>query len=205
MDPNVFPPALRGIMLAAFAAAYMSTIGTQLNWGASYVVNDFYRRFLRRGSAGARVRRRLATGDRGADAAVDLRDAPSGVDRAGVEAADRHRRRHRHGAAAALVLVAHQCLVRSVGDGGGGGGVAVSADRAQVGRRQAARLRVSDARHGGPDHDRVAGGDVADAARAGRDAATPSIAACVRTGAGGRRSPRPSVCRPRRDRWARNC
>jgi SSS family solute:Na+ symporter len=26
----------------------MSTIGTQLNWGASYVVNDFYRRFLRR-------------------------------------------------------------------------------------------------------------------------------------------------------------
>ena len=40
----------RGIMLAAFAAAYMSTIGTQLNWGASYVVNDFYRRFLRRGA-----------------------------------------------------------------------------------------------------------------------------------------------------------
>jgi SSS family solute:Na+ symporter len=51
MDPNVFPPALRGIMLAAFAAAYMSTIGTQLNWGASYIVNDFYRRFLRRHAA----------------------------------------------------------------------------------------------------------------------------------------------------------
>ncbi len=49
MDPNVFPPSLRGIMLAAFAAAYMSTIGTQLNWGASYIVNDFYRRFVRRG------------------------------------------------------------------------------------------------------------------------------------------------------------
>jgi SSS family solute:Na+ symporter len=48
MDPAVFPPALRGIMLAAFAAAYMSTIGTQLNWGASYVVNDCYRRFIRR-------------------------------------------------------------------------------------------------------------------------------------------------------------
>src|SRR5262245_10098970 len=48
MDPAVFPPALRGVMLAAFAAAYMSTIGTQLNWGASYVVNDFYRRFMRR-------------------------------------------------------------------------------------------------------------------------------------------------------------
>jgi len=39
------PASLRGLMLAAFAAAYMSTIGTQLNWGASYIVNDFYRRF----------------------------------------------------------------------------------------------------------------------------------------------------------------
>jgi Na+/proline symporter len=45
MDPEVFPTYLRGFMLAAFAAAYMSTIGTQLNWGASYVINDFYRRF----------------------------------------------------------------------------------------------------------------------------------------------------------------
>ena len=41
------PASLRGVMLAAFAAAYMSTIATQLNWGASYVVNDFYRRFLK--------------------------------------------------------------------------------------------------------------------------------------------------------------
>jgi solute:Na+ symporter, SSS family len=41
------PPYLRGLMLAAFAAAYMSTIATQLNWGASYLINDFYRRFLR--------------------------------------------------------------------------------------------------------------------------------------------------------------
>lgn len=46
MDPAVFPTYLRGFMLAAFAAAYMSTIGTQLNWGASYVINDFYRRFV---------------------------------------------------------------------------------------------------------------------------------------------------------------
>ena len=48
LDPNVFPTYLRGFMLAAFAAAYMSTIGTQLNWGASYVINDFYRRFVNR-------------------------------------------------------------------------------------------------------------------------------------------------------------
>jgi Na+/proline symporter len=46
MDPAIFPASLRGFMIAAFAAAYMSTIGTQLNWGASYVINDFYRRFM---------------------------------------------------------------------------------------------------------------------------------------------------------------
>lgn len=46
IDPQVFPVALGGLMIAAFAAAYMSTIGTQLNWGASYIVNDFYKRFL---------------------------------------------------------------------------------------------------------------------------------------------------------------
>jgi SSS family solute:Na+ symporter len=43
---DFLPPALRGLMVAAFLAAYMSTIGTQLNWGTSYLVNDFYRRFL---------------------------------------------------------------------------------------------------------------------------------------------------------------
>ncbi len=48
MDPAVFPKSLRGLMLAAFAAAYMSTVGTQLNWGASYLINDFYRRFIAR-------------------------------------------------------------------------------------------------------------------------------------------------------------
>jgi solute:Na+ symporter, SSS family len=47
------PASLRGVMLAAFAAAYMSTIATQLNWGASYVVNDFYRRFIRSHAADA--------------------------------------------------------------------------------------------------------------------------------------------------------
>src|SRR5205085_10834170 len=43
---DYLPPALRGLMVAAFLAAFMSTIGTQLNWGTSYLVNDFYRRFL---------------------------------------------------------------------------------------------------------------------------------------------------------------
>jgi solute:Na+ symporter, SSS family len=40
------PTPWRGVMLAGFIAAYMSTISTHLNWGASYLVNDVYRRFL---------------------------------------------------------------------------------------------------------------------------------------------------------------
>jgi len=35
----------------AFFAAYMSTIATQLNWGTSYVINDFYKRFIQRDAA----------------------------------------------------------------------------------------------------------------------------------------------------------
>ena len=43
----VFLPAgLLGLVVASLAAAYMSTVSTQLNWGSSYVVNDFYRRFV---------------------------------------------------------------------------------------------------------------------------------------------------------------
>src|SRR5579884_3280156 len=45
------PHALRGIVVAGFMAAFMSTVATQLNWGASYLVADFYRRFIRRESS----------------------------------------------------------------------------------------------------------------------------------------------------------
>ena len=44
------PHVLRGIILAGFLAAFMSTIATQLNWGTSYLVEDFYRRFITRHS-----------------------------------------------------------------------------------------------------------------------------------------------------------
>ncbi|HLU40675.1 MAG TPA: sodium:proline symporter, partial [Planctomycetota bacterium] len=40
------PSGLRGLLLVTFGAAAMSTISTQMNWGASYLVNDVYRRFL---------------------------------------------------------------------------------------------------------------------------------------------------------------
>jgi len=48
----VLPPGLKGLLIAAFLAAYMSTLSTHLNWGTSYLINDFYKRFLKKdGSA----------------------------------------------------------------------------------------------------------------------------------------------------------
>jgi len=44
---QVLGPGLMGVLLVSFLAAFMSTIDTHLNWGASYLVNDIYRRFLR--------------------------------------------------------------------------------------------------------------------------------------------------------------
>ena len=43
---DLLPTPWAGFMMAGMAAAYMSTVGTQLNWGASYLVNDFYKRFV---------------------------------------------------------------------------------------------------------------------------------------------------------------
>jgi len=43
---TLLPSGLIGLLLASLAAAFMSTIASHLNWGSSYVVNDFYRRFF---------------------------------------------------------------------------------------------------------------------------------------------------------------
>ena len=44
---EVLPDGLLGLLLAAMFAAFMSTIDTQLNWGASYMTRDVYQRFIR--------------------------------------------------------------------------------------------------------------------------------------------------------------
>ncbi|MCC5944805.1 MAG: hypothetical protein JJT94_07700 [Bernardetiaceae bacterium] len=44
---DFLPTGLKGLLLVAFFAAYMSTVSTQLNWGSSYIINDFYQRFVR--------------------------------------------------------------------------------------------------------------------------------------------------------------
>jgi len=41
---DFMPTGLRGLIFTAFLGAYMSTISTQLNWGASYLTNDLYKR-----------------------------------------------------------------------------------------------------------------------------------------------------------------
>lgn len=45
---DYLPAGLKGLLLVAFLSAYMSTISTQLNWGASYLTNDLYKRFLKK-------------------------------------------------------------------------------------------------------------------------------------------------------------
>jgi len=44
---TLLPHGLQGLVLASLMAAFMSTLSTHLNWGSSYVVNDFYNRFIR--------------------------------------------------------------------------------------------------------------------------------------------------------------
>ncbi|REJ82421.1 MAG: sodium:proline symporter [Bacteroidetes bacterium] len=48
---DFLPAGLKGLLLVAFLAAYMSTISTQLNWGTSYLINDFYKRFIKSGKS----------------------------------------------------------------------------------------------------------------------------------------------------------
>ena len=43
---DILPAGILGLMAAAFLAAFMSTVSTQLNWGVSYLINDGWRRFV---------------------------------------------------------------------------------------------------------------------------------------------------------------
>ena len=119
---DYLPPALRGLMVAAFLAAFMSTVGTQLNWGCSYLVNDLYKRFIVRDATEHHyvfvskmftVLLVLVSGY----TATQLTSIGAGMAN-GVE----HRLRHGRGLHPALVLVANQCMERDLGDGRGGRG-----------------------------------------------------------------------------------
>jgi len=44
---SLLGPGMKGILIVSFLAAFMSTIDTHLNWGASYLINDIYKRFFK--------------------------------------------------------------------------------------------------------------------------------------------------------------
>ncbi len=50
---RLLPTGLIGVLITALGAAYMSTLDTHLNWGSSYLVNDTYRRFIRKDASDA--------------------------------------------------------------------------------------------------------------------------------------------------------
>ena len=48
---TLLPSGLLGFVLASLVSAYMSTISTHLNWGSSYVVNDFYKQLINKNAS----------------------------------------------------------------------------------------------------------------------------------------------------------
>ena len=120
---NYLPAALRGLMLAGFAAAFMSTIGTNLNWGASYLVNDFYRRFIHKTATEGHyvAMSQVATVFLTLVSAVVTyyMDSIAGA----WKLIDCDRSRNGDGTYPALVLVADQCVERGIGNGCGIRGV----------------------------------------------------------------------------------
>lgn len=51
MINEIVPIGLKGLIIASFFAAFMSTMDTHLCWGASYMVNDIYKRFINKGAS----------------------------------------------------------------------------------------------------------------------------------------------------------
>ena len=112
------PVGWLGLVVGSLAAAYMSTISTHLNWGSSYVIHDFYRRFVRPAASERELVRvgRLSTV---VLMVLSARSRPAARERpAGVPDPAPDRRRHRAALHPALVLVADQRLERDRGDGG---------------------------------------------------------------------------------------
>jgi hypothetical protein len=111
------PDGMRGLMVAALMAAYMSTISTHVNFGASYVINDLYLRFY------SFFQQRKADFDgfpggyRGSGGAGGILCAIFRIHRRGMVYRLRADVRSRGGGAAEVVLVANQRLVGAVRHG----------------------------------------------------------------------------------------
>ncbi len=155
------PHGLFGLMIASLAAAYMSTISTHLNWGASYAVEDCYRRLLRPG--GARRHRRV---DRARVGPVAL--APKLL--SGIPDSAPDRRRDGTDLPATLVLVADQRVERDRRHGDLLRDRRVLPVRAQGPRAPAARANAPARDRDRHHHCRVVGRNVRDATHRSRHA-----------------------------------
>ena len=112
------PVGFIGLMVGGLIAANSSTILTHLNWGASYLVHDFYRRFITPGRHRAALRARRAGSRRSGCSCCSSGDrlsARHGEGRVRHHPADR--RGHRAALSRALVLVARERVVRGRRDG----------------------------------------------------------------------------------------
>ena len=114
---NYLPHSMRGLAIAGFLAAFMSTVATQLNWGASYLVSDFYRRFVQAQRRQPSLRSGLAAGHGSAGHCLGLGLGATRIDCTRLAGRDGGRRGHRSGLPPALVLVAHQRLVGDLSHG----------------------------------------------------------------------------------------
>src|SRR5262249_7984933 len=106
------PHGMLGLIVASLAAAYMATISTHLNWGASYVVDDVYRCFIRPDASEQHYVNVGRGGDRRSHASRLPRRALAQECDAGISDPAPDQGRHWAHFSVALVLVAHQCLGR---------------------------------------------------------------------------------------------
>ena len=111
------PVGFFGLMVAGLIAANSSTILTHLNWGASYLVHDFYRRFVRTDADEAHYVRAGRVATVGALLLFVGGRVSDGVGQGRVRYPAASRCRHRPALPRALVLVARDRLVRDRRDG----------------------------------------------------------------------------------------
>lgn len=73
-------PGLNGLLLVTFFAAFMSTLSTQMNWGASYLVRDVYQRFMKPNA----TEQQLTRASRGASLIILIAGAVAAIRMANV-------------------------------------------------------------------------------------------------------------------------
>ena len=200
---TLLPAGMKGLLVASLFAAYRSTMETHLNWGSSYLIIDFYQRFIGRGKIGTTLLVGVARADRVSHDRGRRVHAVALHGERGVPTAAVRRRGDGAHLPAALVLVAHQRVERDLGDG------VVVHHRVRFFRGEEGRLRDrrpgAAAHHGRRDDGRV--GDRHDAHRAGRPRVARAILradASRRARAGTRFAPS-RTCRRRATAFRKCC